>query len=54
MLSSAPIIRAVADRVRHWNLAPVLVIDPGMVAKSGDRGTLDAGAMQLRRCASAS
>ncbi|MBA2371928.1 MAG: bifunctional hydroxymethylpyrimidine kinase/phosphomethylpyrimidine kinase [Chloroflexi bacterium] len=37
MLSSAPIIRAVADRVRHWDLGPVLVVDPVMVAKSGDR-----------------
>ena len=37
MLASAPIIRAVADRVRRWDLAPVLVVDPVMVAKSGDR-----------------
>src|SRR2546423_3021178 len=37
MLSSAEIISTVADRVRHWALADRLVIDPVMVAKSGDR-----------------
>ncbi len=37
MLASAPIIRAVAERLRHWDLGPVLVVDPVMVAKSGDR-----------------
>ncbi len=37
MLSSAAIVEAVADRVRHWGFAPVLVVDPVMVAKSGDR-----------------
>jgi hydroxymethylpyrimidine/phosphomethylpyrimidine kinase len=37
MLSSAAIIATVADRVRHWDLARVLVVDPVMVAKSGDR-----------------
>jgi hydroxymethylpyrimidine/phosphomethylpyrimidine kinase len=36
MLSSAEIIRTVADRVRHWGLDR-LVVDPVMVAKSGDR-----------------
>lgn len=36
MLSSAPIIGAVAARVRHWNLVD-LVVDPVMVAKGGDR-----------------
>jgi hydroxymethylpyrimidine/phosphomethylpyrimidine kinase len=36
MLSSAPIIAAVADRVRAHDL-PALVVDPVMVAKSGDR-----------------
>lgn len=35
MLSSAPIIGAVAERIRHHHLAP-LVVDPVMVAKSGD------------------
>ena len=37
MLSSAPIIRAVADRIRRWEIAPILVVDPVMVAKGGDR-----------------
>ncbi len=37
MLASAPIIAAVADRIRHWKLLPVLVVDPVMVAKSGDQ-----------------
>ena len=37
MLASAPIIHAVADRVRHWKLGPMLVVDPVMVATSGDR-----------------
>ncbi len=37
MLSSAAIIHAVADRVRHWRLDRMLVVDPVMVAKSGDR-----------------
>jgi hydroxymethylpyrimidine/phosphomethylpyrimidine kinase len=36
MLSSAEIIATVADRVRHWQLER-LVVDPVMVAKSGDR-----------------
>ena len=36
MLSSAGIIATVADRVRHWHLE-LLVVDPVMVAKSGDR-----------------
>ena len=36
MLSSAEIISTVADRVRHWRLER-LVVDPVMVAKSGDR-----------------
>jgi hydroxymethylpyrimidine/phosphomethylpyrimidine kinase len=35
MLSSAAIIATVADRVRHWRIER-LVIDPVMVAKSGD------------------
>jgi hydroxymethylpyrimidine/phosphomethylpyrimidine kinase len=37
MLASAPIIRMVAERLRHWELSRVLVVDPVMVAKSGDR-----------------
>jgi hydroxymethylpyrimidine/phosphomethylpyrimidine kinase len=36
MLSSAEIIATVADRVRHWRIER-LVVDPVMVAKSGDR-----------------
>jgi hydroxymethylpyrimidine/phosphomethylpyrimidine kinase len=36
MLSSAEIIATVADRIRHWRLDR-LVVDPVMVAKSGDR-----------------
>jgi hydroxymethylpyrimidine/phosphomethylpyrimidine kinase len=36
MLSSAAIIATVADRLRHWQVSR-LVIDPVMVAKSGDR-----------------
>lgn len=36
MLFSAEIIEVVAARVRHWNIEK-LVVDPVMVAKSGDR-----------------
>jgi hydroxymethylpyrimidine/phosphomethylpyrimidine kinase len=36
MLSSAEIIGTVAERIRHWQLER-LVVDPVMVAKSGDR-----------------
>ena len=36
MLSSAEIIRTVAERIRHWRIDR-LVVDPVMVAKSGDR-----------------
>jgi hydroxymethylpyrimidine/phosphomethylpyrimidine kinase len=36
MLSSAEIIASVADRIRRWRLQR-LVVDPVMVAKSGDR-----------------
>jgi hydroxymethylpyrimidine/phosphomethylpyrimidine kinase len=36
MLSTAEIIATVADRLRHWRLDR-LVVDPVMVAKSGDR-----------------
>ncbi len=36
MLSSAAIIAAVAGRIRHWGIDK-LVVDPVMVAKSGDR-----------------
>jgi hydroxymethylpyrimidine/phosphomethylpyrimidine kinase len=37
MLASAEVIAAVADRIRRWHLDEVLVVDPVMVAKSGDR-----------------
>ncbi len=37
MLASAAIVGAVAERVRHWEIAPVLVVDPVLVAKGGDR-----------------
>jgi hydroxymethylpyrimidine/phosphomethylpyrimidine kinase len=36
MLFSAAIIQTVAERVQHWNIQK-LVVDPVMVAKSGDR-----------------
>ncbi len=36
MLFSAAIIEVVAERVQHWRVQP-LVVDPVMVAKSGDR-----------------
>jgi hydroxymethylpyrimidine/phosphomethylpyrimidine kinase len=36
MLASAPIVRAVADRLRFWSLDIPIVLDPVMVAKSGD------------------
>jgi len=36
MLSSAEIIATVAERIRHWRLDR-LVVDPVMVAASGDR-----------------
>ncbi len=36
MLSSAEIIRTVAERIRHWRIDR-LVVDPVMVATSGDR-----------------
>jgi hydroxymethylpyrimidine/phosphomethylpyrimidine kinase len=35
MVGQAPVIVAVADRLLHWAVAPV-VLDPVMVAKSGD------------------
>lgn len=37
MLSSAAIIATVAERVRHWGLQRMLVVDPVMVATSGTR-----------------
>lgn len=35
MVGQAPVIEMVADRLSHWQLAPI-VLDPVMVAKSGD------------------
>jgi hydroxymethylpyrimidine/phosphomethylpyrimidine kinase len=46
-LISAPIIRMVAERLRHWK-PPFVVLDPVMVAKSGDR-LLRADAVQAMR-----
>ncbi len=37
MLANAAIVAAVADRVRRWEIGPVLVVDPVLVAKGGDR-----------------
>lgn len=37
MLPNAEAIASVADRVRHWRLDRALVVDPVMVASSGDR-----------------
>lgn len=48
MLSSAPIIRAVADRLRAHH-APNAVLDPVMVAKSGDALLRDEAVDALRR-----
>lgn len=45
MVSSAPIIEVIAERLEHWG-APNIVVDPVMVATSGasliDEGALDA------------
>src|SRR5919202_1685565 len=49
MLSSAQIIATVADRVRHWSLQARLVVDPVMVAKSGDRLLREDAVEALRR-----
>ena len=35
MLGDAPVVRTVADRLAHWQ-APNVVLDPVMIAKSGD------------------
>ena len=47
MLASEPIVAAVAEAVERWQL-PHLVVDPVMVAKSGDR-LLDDGAVTALR-----
>ena len=49
MLSSAEIITTVADRVRRWDLQARLVVDPVMVAKSGDRLLREDAVEALRR-----
>lgn len=48
MLSSAPIIRVVADGIRRHELRH-LVVDPVMVAKSGDRLLREDAVQSLRR-----
>src|SRR5918911_1642767 len=48
MLSSAAIIATVADRLRHWRLSQ-LVVDPVMVAKSGDRLLREDAVQALRQ-----
>ena len=47
MLSSATIIAVVADRLRHW-AGPPIVLDPVMVAKSGDALLADDAVSALR------
>jgi hydroxymethylpyrimidine/phosphomethylpyrimidine kinase len=49
MLSSAQIIEAVADRLRHWDVT-VLVVDPVMVAKGGDKLLRDDAVTALKEC----
>ena len=36
MLANASVVRAVADRVRRWEIGSVLVVDPVVAASSGD------------------
>src|SRR5207248_4961863 len=48
MLSSAAIIGTVADRVRHWGIEH-LVVDPVMIAKSGDRLLREDAVQALKR-----
>jgi len=47
MVGTSPVIAAVADRLRHWRAANV-VLDPVMVAKSGDAllAKADVGALR--------
>jgi hydroxymethylpyrimidine/phosphomethylpyrimidine kinase len=47
MLSSAAIIEAVAERLRHWDVT-TLVVDPVMVAKGGDKLLRDDAVTALR------
>jgi len=46
MLSSAPIIRVVADRLEAWGVEK-LVVDPVMIAKSGDQLLQDGAIAEL-------
>jgi hydroxymethylpyrimidine/phosphomethylpyrimidine kinase len=48
MLSSADIILTVCDRIRYWRLEK-LVVDPVMVAKSGDRLLREDAVAELKR-----
>jgi hydroxymethylpyrimidine/phosphomethylpyrimidine kinase len=48
MLSSAAIVETVAERMRHWRVQ-VLVVDPVMVAKGGDKLLQDDAVDALRR-----
>jgi hydroxymethylpyrimidine/phosphomethylpyrimidine kinase len=48
MLSSVPIIEAVADRMKHWNVTN-LVVDPVMVAKGGDKLLRDDAVSALKQ-----
>lgn len=47
MLASAPIVEAVADRMKHWGVTN-LVVDPVMVAKAGDKLLLDSAVDALK------
>ncbi|TAM86906.1 MAG: bifunctional hydroxymethylpyrimidine kinase/phosphomethylpyrimidine kinase [Candidimonas sp.] len=47
MLGQKPVIRGVAERLAHWK-PPHLVVDPVMVAKSGDRLLEDDAIGELR------
>lgn len=47
MLSSAPIIRVVADRLEAWGVEK-LVVDPVMIAKSGDKLLQDGAIAELK------
>jgi hydroxymethylpyrimidine/phosphomethylpyrimidine kinase len=49
MLSSAPIVEVVAEKVRQWKI-PSLVVDPVMVAKSGDHLLRPDAVDALRTC----
>lgn len=50
MLADAAVVETAAERISHWNISP-LIVDPVMVAKSGDRllaaSAVDAVVQQL-------